>query len=95
MTIHAKETANDFYPVYNAVKGPARRVTVFNPEDLPVWQRYWFGLLKEKKGMGIGTKSVDNMAFVAMCRDLFNVLEPVTRCKKHIDVPVSLSLIHI
>ena len=79
----------DFYPVFNAVKGPQKRATTFHPEELPLWQRYWYGYGAEARKAGVRSVATDNMGFNTMCRDHFKVLEPVTRVKKHLDRAVS------
>ena len=85
----SKKEKNDWYPVFNAAKGPTRFAMEFDQKDIPLWRRYWKEASRAVSDRGVSDLRYSDRTFVLMCMDHFNVLEPAARAKKRVTLMVS------
>ena len=86
----SKQKKNDWYPAFNAAKGPARSAENFEDDELPLWRRFWAEVGKAiEDGSVSKSTSLLNGTFMRMCQNEFKVLEPVVRVTKKVSLAVT------
>ena len=85
----SRRERNDWYPEFNAAKGPARGLIDFDDEEVPLWRRYWSEVGDSLKESNASFNRLANGVFMRMCREHFKCLEPVVRVTKRLSVAIS------
>ena len=85
----SKRERSDWYPEFNAAKGPARGLIDFDDEEVPLWRRYWSEVGDSLGDSDASFNKLSNGVFMRMCREHFKVLEPVVRVTKRLSVAIS------
>ena len=84
------QDVNDWYPVFNAYKGPGKWAKV-QDTDKPLWLQYWLKAKAQTKNGDSFNDKLANTTYMCMCRDYFDVLEPIRRVRRQIAVPLCIS----
>ena len=83
----ANTPTNDWYPEYRVYchKRKTSKVPVtIDQDDKPLWRQYWEEV---KRVCPKSDPSFRERLFMMSCRDYFEVAEPYSRVKKHLDPP--------
>ena len=90
----SKQSINNWYPEYNewkkARKDPLKRHLKIDDKLKPLWMQFWDRVTEKCDQEGNKNFRFKNNLFTMMCRDHFDALEPYTRVRKQIIIPIKV-----